>query len=71
MKTELFINDIANFIVFLCRVIGRPRTKYFEEWMCQFVLTICDDRNLIDLGKLTSDSLHEKLTKFNDIKQFN
>lgn len=59
LKRMHFKGEIADAIALLHCIIGNAQIESFKDWMCQFILVICDENVFIDWDKIICFHLNE------------
>lgn len=64
LKRVHFKDEILDVITLLHQVVGNAYSKYFEFWMCRFILIICSEKQIIEWAEIISYHLNEQLIIF-------
>lgn len=70
LKRMHFKGEIVDAIAILYHIVGNAQIESFEDWMCQFILDVCDENVFIDWAKIICFHLNEQLVNFQKTTTF-
>lgn len=65
-----FHNEHGDMVTLLSRVMGLPKSNYFEEWMFYFIEQVFAGKSKFDWAHIISDNIHTQLIELETKKYF-